>query len=218
MSNIVEARKKIIDRLMRERLSEVVIKQIIEAGIDKITMDKVAEAAGVAKGTLYNYFKNKDELLNFSVTTVFESIYKELDLVCSNDMQVLEKLEATTAVILEYIGRNRKFFNILFDTSRKRLIGSEGPMSMRYKMLHLLAKLFEEGVKEKIFKPLNTEQLAEIFLGMIMSINLSKIKTGSERPIHDDVNAIMSILKGGVLLRQQADRTGKVNNNCTGKL
>lgn len=36
----------------------------VEKGYDKTTMDEIAAAAGVAKGTLYHYFKNKAELLH----------------------------------------------------------------------------------------------------------------------------------------------------------
>jgi len=33
-------------------------------GIKKTTMDDVAEASGITKGTIYNYFKSKEELFS----------------------------------------------------------------------------------------------------------------------------------------------------------
>ncbi|MGD9807202.1 MAG: TetR/AcrR family transcriptional regulator [Deferribacterales bacterium] len=47
----------------RSLLLEAASSLFIEKGYDKATMDEIASAANVAKGTLYHYFKNKAELL-----------------------------------------------------------------------------------------------------------------------------------------------------------
>ena len=36
---------------------------LLEAGIDAFTIDQVIAKAGIAKGTVYNYYKNKDQIL-----------------------------------------------------------------------------------------------------------------------------------------------------------
>lgn len=36
---------------------------LLEVGIDRFTVDQVIEKAGIAKGTVYVYYKNKDEML-----------------------------------------------------------------------------------------------------------------------------------------------------------
>ncbi len=36
---------------------------LIDAGIEDFTIDQVAERANIAKGTIYKYFKSKDEIL-----------------------------------------------------------------------------------------------------------------------------------------------------------
>ncbi len=61
MSRLVEQRKN----LMKEGIYEAAVAVLIRDGLEATTMERVAEEAGVAKGSLYNYFENKTDLLEF---------------------------------------------------------------------------------------------------------------------------------------------------------
>ncbi len=50
-------------RSLREHLIEVTGRLLAEGGADLLTTRKIARAAGVADGVLYNHFTDKDELL-----------------------------------------------------------------------------------------------------------------------------------------------------------
>jgi AcrR family transcriptional regulator len=56
----------------RERIMASAAKQFAAAGADAVRMDQVAEAADVARGTLYSHFPTKDELLGAIVEPVLE--------------------------------------------------------------------------------------------------------------------------------------------------
>lgn len=47
----------------RERLLDAALTVISRDGFDRATMASIAEQAGMAKGTIYNYFETKEELL-----------------------------------------------------------------------------------------------------------------------------------------------------------
>lgn len=51
----------------RQRILQVATERFIRHGYRKTNMDEIAHDAGVAKGTLYLYFKTKGELLLYSV-------------------------------------------------------------------------------------------------------------------------------------------------------
>ena len=57
MARFSKEQKAVLDQLMYKQICEAAIRVIVDYGIEQMTMDKVAENAGVAKGTLYNYFK-----------------------------------------------------------------------------------------------------------------------------------------------------------------
>ena len=49
------------------------------AGSEAITMEEIAAAAGVAKGTLYLYFQSKDSLIQAMITQVGENILQDVE-------------------------------------------------------------------------------------------------------------------------------------------
>jgi AcrR family transcriptional regulator len=51
------------------------LKMFVENGFHGTATGKIAEESGVANGTLFNYFKTKDEL----IVTLYQTIIKEMD-------------------------------------------------------------------------------------------------------------------------------------------
>ena len=49
----------------KERIREAAIKVMAETGFFNTKTSSVAEEAGVAVGTIYNYFRSKDEILEY---------------------------------------------------------------------------------------------------------------------------------------------------------
>lgn len=64
---------RIKDKTKKDRLFEVSLKVVLEHGFAGLTMSKVAIKAKIAIGTIYIYFKNKDDLLN----QLYLKLYKE---------------------------------------------------------------------------------------------------------------------------------------------
>ena len=62
------------DKVMRSAISE-----IIKCGFEKANVGNIAKNAGVAKGSIYQYFENKRELFLFSVKWSMELLLKKYD-------------------------------------------------------------------------------------------------------------------------------------------
>ena len=58
----VSKRKELMERMIKQDVVNTVLDLIQEDR--QVTMDEVALRCGVAKGTLYNYFKNKKDLIS----------------------------------------------------------------------------------------------------------------------------------------------------------
>jgi len=81
-------RKKILEAIIKKDILEAVVKILTHDGIQGLTMERVASEAGVAKGTLYLYFKDKQAILEATRTrlrpiymSTFTSIFGMLPLV-----------------------------------------------------------------------------------------------------------------------------------------
>ena len=58
--------KKITKFEKKQFIAETALEVIVEKGLNNFTMDDVAKKAALSKGSLYNYFKNKNSLIIFA--------------------------------------------------------------------------------------------------------------------------------------------------------
>lgn len=71
MPKLTDEKKKLIENLIHDRVYEEATNLLKLERVDAFTMAELAESVGVAKGTLYNYFKDKQEVIFY--------VYKRLD-------------------------------------------------------------------------------------------------------------------------------------------
>ena len=89
-------------------------KLIEEIGFSALTMDKVAQKAGIAKGTVYLYFKDKDELLEKVLSSGFERMFERIQNRVAKESGGINKLKALIGENINHIYENRYFFKTIF--------------------------------------------------------------------------------------------------------
>src|SRR4030042_6952453 len=108
-----KATKKEIVTAFRTREILAAARQLLEQrGPEAMTMEKIAAAAGVAKGTLYLYFLSKDDLILALINQVGENILRDLEASLQAPGTPPEKLVRVVSVLLEYLNRERLVFPI----------------------------------------------------------------------------------------------------------
>ena len=97
----VERRKHILEEAARLFSSK---------RFDEVLMDDIAQGAGVAKGTLYTYFSDKEELY-FAV--IFEGISRlneQIQAKATGQKDPIKKLRKIVHSIVSFVSQNRFFF------------------------------------------------------------------------------------------------------------
>ena len=69
-------RNRPLNQEKREAILEAAIEEFYTKGFEGSSMDTISKLASVSKATVYNHFKNKEELF-LSVTHIFEERFKE---------------------------------------------------------------------------------------------------------------------------------------------
>jgi len=71
-----------LPRGKKERVLTAATNLFAERGFHRTEMDAIARRAGISKGSLYNYFKNKDDLFhyicNLGIDEFRESVWREI--------------------------------------------------------------------------------------------------------------------------------------------
>ena len=79
MDGLVQRRKAMAEEMMRGAIGEAASGVLATVGYTALTMDRVAEAAGVSKGTLYNYYQDKDALVLEVIDQAFTVLAAKID-------------------------------------------------------------------------------------------------------------------------------------------
>lgn len=101
------------DRGAKKRhILEAARRLLVEHDFQDIVLDDVAKKAGVAKGTLFLHFKNKEELFSAAFADLADSLGQELESLSKTELKGKELLAAAAKVVLNHFDRNRDFMGL----------------------------------------------------------------------------------------------------------
>lgn len=192
---------KAVEFLNKDREKyKIAIDIFASKGYHSTTMDEVAQAMGIAKGTIYYHFKNKEELYFSTIKLgmhILESLVRETIAGCSG---VKEKVEAIISGQLSFINdytaiayiflRELSGNNLLRDFSRDALDN--------YK--NFIKEIIAEGQASGIFKTdLDAEVTAVAIFGMIATVAIHHLNHESGFPSDSARDNLIKIIFNGLL-------------------
>jgi len=137
----------------------------------EITVEQIAEAAAVGKGTVYLYFKDKEDIFFHTATSGFDELCDLIRSKLDSSQTVQDRLLHACESIGEFFGRRRSMFRMM-QVEEARLIGKqtlgEKWRSRRKALIQVLAELIEDGVRAgQIRGDIPSHELATFLLGLL---------------------------------------------------
>jgi TetR/AcrR family fatty acid metabolism transcriptional regulator len=196
----------------RKIIMEAALKIFSQKGYSPAVLDEVAREAGVAKGTLYLYFKDKGDLFYSTIMFVFDKLEAYLKRNVDETQNPLLLLNRLAYYQLDFFSKNREAFSIYFTilnesllTDFKRLF--QDMMRRRSDLIQYVLKIVSSGKGDGIFrKDLSTEEITNCYVGLVDSLfhQLAYNEFYDDHPdfnIEEKVNCTMQILLEGVGVR-----------------
>lgn len=87
---------------------------MVEIGYSDFTMRKLAARLGITATTIYNYFKNKDDLFINLLIMGFRELYEGLAGACRSHPDPSKRLSAMIAVYADFGLNNANFYNLMY--------------------------------------------------------------------------------------------------------
>lgn len=158
-----------IDKEKRDLILNATLKLITTNGFDATPMSAIAAEAGIAAGTIYLYFQNKEELINTLYITNKGRMMRSIAGEYEKSLPVKESIEVIWKNYVNHIMSKPMEFTFceLFSNSPhiNRLTKEEG-----IKLLKPVIELFERGRKEKVIKNFPDEMISAQLFSPINSL------------------------------------------------
>jgi TetR/AcrR family transcriptional regulator len=161
----------------KEEILDAAQKIFFEKGLSIATMDEIAETAELSKGTLYLYYKSKEDMYLAVMIRGMEELHGEFERIGSSKNTSVEKIVKLGAAYREHFYKHRKSFRMIHflespqfhkqvSDEMKQSCDAEGQ-----RVWSVINSILQDGVKEGVLRP----NFNPMELGVILWSNMTAL-------------------------------------------
>ncbi len=189
-------------KLKTEQILNAAAELFSRKGYHNTKMKDIADMAEVGKGTLYEYYRSKDELFK-ELVKVGARRYQQLteQQLNKEGITLWDKLQAILEHQVDYVWDNKSFAFLLL--GRESYIITESEL---YQFLYqtgeeifkAMETVFQEAVDSRKIAPGNATVYAKIFYGIATEVVSSMVLWGNNKPSREEIKEIIYTLRFGL--------------------
>ncbi len=175
--------------------------EIADKGYHKTAVEDIARRAGVAKGTVYLYFKTKEELFHVLIDNTFNEMAGFIVTAGKYPGRVRDKLRKMLELQSEYVQANRKALNMITREIQNMdmSVGKNHVQIMRKRFTAIFDNIGgiieKEMVENTVITPKNA---AILFLAIVQAMIFSKVGTANIGLKNKEIEIILNIYFNGI--------------------
>ncbi|MCE5313447.1 MAG: TetR/AcrR family transcriptional regulator [Armatimonadota bacterium] len=162
------------------------------SGFDKVSVDDIVSATGVAKGTFYLYFKTKADI----VQAVFEMLLDDLERHTSDALAAASSdapvgLRAVVTVLANFLQENPGMLAPLFDKTEDEIKNRRLAATA-----DIYERIFRMGMLQGRYREIDPQTTSHALLGMLAGLIHRAIDTGES--FEEAGNTAVELLERGI--------------------
>jgi AcrR family transcriptional regulator len=186
---------EVVEEFRCASIQDAAMAVIARKGIDEMTIQDIADEAGIAKGTVYLYFKDRDELLAKTANRAFEKLVTELEPTFTTPGSFGDRLLAVALRQLQFFDDNRALFRATLALSggvQKTKGGSYAQYAAQ------LEKMFADAAESGEMRELDPLAVAAVYRDCMRGVIVRRIEQKPRMTRDQDAQFIVSILLRGI--------------------
>jgi AcrR family transcriptional regulator len=200
MARYNDKQKAALDTLMRDDVYDHAMEILANEGMRGLTMERLAHEIGVSRGTLYNYFVDKNAVIDFVEERAFAPVIASIERIATGDGGPEIKLTKIAGWIITAIYEDGALV-LALSPLRPESGRYEHKIEKKNRLLRVIEAVIRDGVASGAFKRLSPVVIAEAFVGSIVGMIESMAANGVFYRADAVVPTLMELFLGG--LRQR---------------
>ncbi len=192
----------------RKKIFDAAIEVFGKKGYHKATIDEIASKSKVGKGSVYRYFKSKEDLLDQLLREKYDQIIERVSRILSSDSDILLQIQEMIEFWIGFIEDNPVLYKLI-QTEEAKARGREGKIFYDYIIEHL--PMFKERIlalnREKRVKTTNFYTVFYGIMGFIDGVVQKWFRRGMNYPLRDEIPVILEVLFNGFVGETKTNRS-----------
>jgi TetR/AcrR family transcriptional regulator, cholesterol catabolism regulator len=175
----------------RREIFNASVNLFLEKGFPETSMREIAEAAGMGKSSLYDYFNTKDDILLFIFEEVVSTMIERAQAIAGLSIPPEARITRIMDMQLDYLQENNSLMWLLSAEARRLKPESQQRVHVRrYAFQDLMRSIIEEGISRGDFRQVDTLLAARLMIDSLVSVLYTSRPTGSAKAMLDEAVGI----------------------------
>ena len=183
-----------------QRILDAAVAVIAEKGYWQAKVAEIADRAGVADGTIYLYYKNKEQLLMAAIDSAFDAFLERARAELAQLEGPKQRLHRLAFLHLDMLGANRNLA-VVFQTELRHSAKFLAQFS-RHRLVEyfdMIRGIVREGQQAGIFRAEISDKIAaNCFFGSVDEMVTSWVLSEREYPLSGAADAVVDLILSGM--------------------
>lgn len=184
----------------KEEIILAALKVFAEKGFYKTTIADISKEAGIGKGTVYEYFRTKEEILGKGFEFLAQGLNSFMDELENKEISPLGKIQCLIEnTFTEFTKFGDGLLKVIMDfwaegvkSNHPDILGFIDLKNFYQRYREMIAKIIQEGIEEGEFRSCNAVMEASILIASMDGLTLQWIMDPELCTIEDLTNSIIS--------------------------
>jgi AcrR family transcriptional regulator len=194
MTTAVTAKQKVVTELRRSEILTAATEVFAAKGFDDTLMEEIARAAGLAKGTLYLYFKSKDEIYQAVVRQTLDEVDELTRQHVEASPSFADRYAAFIRVRIAFWQDHHMLYRVILSMGRAPSYRQQS-IGWQREAVEYLASLLEQGATAGEFPAQDFLPAAWTTMDAIRGVNERRVFYNSaSRTVEEDTEFLTAFL------------------------
>jgi AcrR family transcriptional regulator len=194
----VRTKEKIVKEFRCQTICQAAMRVVARKGFARATVQEIADEAGVAKGTVYLYFKSREAILDNTMDGAVEELLVRLRAAAGQGGDFRSVLERIVSVQLTYFDEHQDFFRLyaaMAEPYGERRLRKHA--SYRTHIAQLVSMIASAAARREI-RAADHERLAIAIASVTRDIVLQRMTEKTPPPLDEDVRFVRDFICRGM--------------------
>jgi AcrR family transcriptional regulator len=189
---------EVVEQFRSQAIRDAAMRVVTRKGYDHVTVQDIADEAGIAKGTVYLYFKSREDIFEKTMSSSFEELRERVGGATEGDGTFPECIERVVEAQLDYFEQRQEFFRLYLAMAE--------PLGARRLRKHAcyrtyiaqIASMVEAATARGEVRAEPAERIAIALNSVIRDIGLQRMTEKTKRPLAEDVQFVRDFICRGI--------------------